>query len=190
MTHTHFLFKLSAGQVTEINGLARGLLLCLFLLFLLCGYAGVCRDRCQFLFLLIQAFQPSFHRGNILADHINACSWGTEMVNVYEPGLPSHVRNAVNEAYRACLPPQPPVDAGRFAEAIVTAGAYADVWTATPAGNRTGVRADGEGRAWFRSLAPGPRVFSCGAAEKSVDLPARGADVAKPGFTGIPEVEL
>lgn len=124
------------------------------------------------------------------ADHINACSWGTEMVNVYEPGVPSHVRNAVNEAYRSYLPPQPPVDAGRFAEAIVTAGAYADVWTATTAGNRTGVRADGEGRAWFRSLAPGPRVFSCGAAEKSVDLPMRGADVAKPGFTGIPKVRL
>jgi len=124
------------------------------------------------------------------ADRAQCVTWGTESVNVYQAGVPSHVRNAVNDAYRRALRPQPPIDAGRFAEAVVTAQAYADVWTTTPAGNRTGVRADGEGRAWFRSLKPGARVFSSGESEKSVDLPARGALVAKPGFVDIPQVSL
>ncbi len=124
------------------------------------------------------------------ADRAPCRSWGTQAMNFYEAGVPSHVRNAVNDAYRKALRPQPAIDAGRFAEAIVTVAPWADVWTTTPAGNRTGVRADAEGRAWFRSLAPGRRVFSCGGREAAVDLAPRGAAVAEPGFEGIPRVEL
>ena len=124
------------------------------------------------------------------ADHVPCSTWGTHAMNVYEAGVPSHVRNAVNDAYRQALRPQPPVDAGRFAEAIVESAPWAEVWTTTPAGNRAGVRADAEGRAWFRSLAPGRRVFTSGGKSAEVDLPARGAAVAKPGFEGIPRVAL
>jgi hypothetical protein len=124
------------------------------------------------------------------ADHVPCSTWGTHAMNFYEAGVPSHVRNAVNDAYRKALRPQPPVDAGRFAEAIVEAAPGAEVWTTTPAGNRAGVRADAEGRAWFRSLAPGRRVFTSGGKTAEVDLPARGAAVAKPGFEGIPRVAL
>ena len=52
------------------------------------------------------------------------------------------------------------------------------------------MRADAEGRAWFRSLAPGRRVFTCGGRTKEVDLPVRGEAVAQPGFEGIPRVAL
>ncbi len=124
------------------------------------------------------------------ADQVSCRTWGTQAMNVYEAGVPSHVRNAVNDAYRQALRPQPPVDAGRFAEAIVTVEPWADVWTTTPSGNREGVRADAEGRAWFRSLAPGRRVFTCGGRSKEVELSARGEAVAKPGFEGIPRVSL
>ncbi len=122
------------------------------------------------------------------ADFVPCDNWGT--VNVYQEGVPSHVRNAVNDAYRKALLPQPPVDAGRFAEAIVVVGPYSDVWTTTPSGNRLGVRADGDGRAWFRSLVPGTRVFCCGELQKRVELPARGRYVSMPGFVNIPVVEM
>ena len=66
----------------------------------------------------------------------------------------------------------------------------ASVWTTTTGGLQTGVRADEQGRAWFRSLTPGSRVFeSCGVS-KAVDLVERGEAIARPGFAGIPEVDL
>lgn len=117
-------------------------------------------------------------------------SFASDAINVYDPKLPVCVRNAVNDAYRAALRPQPPVDSGRFAEAIVETMPQADVWTTSAAGTRLGVRADAQGRAWFRSLEPGPRTFFRGKVEKKVDLPARGAEAAKPGFENIPRIDL
>jgi hypothetical protein len=124
------------------------------------------------------------------ADRVQCSTWGTESINVYQEGIKSHVRNAVNDAYRKALRPQPPVDAGKFAEAIVETRPFADVWTKTPAGNHIGVRADAKGRAWFRSLAPGRRRFTGDGVTKMVDLPVRGADVAKPGFVNIIRISL
>lgn len=123
-------------------------------------------------------------------DHAHCNTWGTDSVNFYEAGVPSHVRNAVNDAYRKVLRPQPPIYAGRFAEAIVETHPSADVWTTTSVGNRLGVRADPEGRAWFRFLDPGRRTFESDSHSKAVDLAPRGAEVAKPGFVNIPRISI
>jgi len=121
----------------------------------------------------------------------NGFTYGHDAINVYNPRFPSHVRNAVNDAYRASLLPQPPLRAGSDAEAIVKTAPGACAWAASADGvHRLGVRADAQGRAWFRFLVPGRWTFSVADAEAVRDLAPRGAAVSKPGFPEIPVVEL
>lgn len=124
------------------------------------------------------------------AASVGCNSYASHAFNVYEAGFPTHVRNAVNDAYRDALRPLAPVDAGCFAEAIVKARPHEDVWTFSASGAQIGVRADSEGRAWFRSLQPGMRTFESSREKVAVDLKRRGDRVAEAGFVGIPEIEL
>jgi len=121
---------------------------------------------------------------------VNASTQGYHALNIYDSAYPSHVRTAVNDEYRAGLRPQPPIKPGRYAEVVVTAESGADVWTATPAGNRLGMRADTKGRAWFRALEPGHRTFVSGNREKAAEIPPRGDDALKPGFVNMPRLSL
>lgn len=112
--------------------------------------------------------------------------YGHDNLNFYDARYPSHVRNAVNDAYRDCLAPQPPLRVGSDAEVVIEAYPFAEVWAVSPDGARElGVRADANGRAWFRFLVPGLWRFSCGAAAAALELSPRGPGVAKPGFGGV-----
>lgn len=60
-----------------------------------------------------------------------------------------------------------------------------DVWATCPDGSVVGVRADGEGRAWFSGLPPGRHVFAAGGETLAVELPPRGDAVLTPGFGAL-----
>ena len=135
----------------------------------------------------------SGREGRPIARSVIGHNWtyGHDAVNFYDARYPSHVRNRVNDAYRASLLPQPALRVGADAEVVVVAAPGAEVWATSPEGARTeGVRADAEGRAWFRFLDPGAWRFQSGAARVTVDLAPRGAGVAKPGFEGVRTVRL
>lgn len=125
-----------------------------------------------------------------VAAKLGCDTFGSSAFNVYDAGRPSHVRNAVNDAYRNALRPQPPVNAGRFAEVIVMTKPFAEVWTLSSGGTRIGVRADAQGRAWFCALEPGRRSFTANGLSVTADLSARGAKVANPGFADLQVVEI
>ena len=117
--------------------------------------------------------------------------YGHDAINAYDPRYPSHVRNAVNDAYRDSLIPQAPLRLGPDAEAIVEAEPNEDVWAVSPDGARTiGVRADAKGRAWFRFIEPGRWTFRAGDATRTVELAPRGDKVLKPGFAPITTIKL
>lgn len=113
-------------------------------------------------------------------------TYGADVVNVYNPRFPTHVRNAVNDAYRDSLIPQPPLRVGADAEIVVTAAPGASVWAVSPSGaRREGVRADNRGRAWFRFLEPGRWIFEADGARGTYQLGPRGASASKPGFQNV-----
>ena len=118
-------------------------------------------------------------------------TYGHDALNAYDPRYPSHVRNAVNDAYRDSLIPQAPLRLGTDAEVIVEAEPGADVWAVSPDGARTiGVRADAKGRAWFRFVKPGRWMFHAGSATRSVELVPRGEVVRRPGFGKVKGVRF
>lgn len=113
------------------------------------------------------------------------------IVNCYDPTRPVAVRNAVAEAYREILHPQPPLRAGQYAEAMVEgAGAGADVWAVAPDGGVSGVRADADGRAWFRDLGDGEYVFTTTNGETTATLRRRGTAALAPGFGDIATIKM
>jgi len=117
--------------------------------------------------------------------------WGHDAINVYDARYPSHVRNAVNDAYRDSLLPQPPLCVGTDAEAMVLAASEADVWADSPDGTRRiGVRADRRGRAWFRGIDPGKWTFTDGRRTADAELKPRGAEVVRPGFGEMQTLRL
>ena len=116
---------------------------------------------------------------------------GNSAINWWDPSKPTHIRNAVNEAYRETLEPRPPLRNGSDAEIVIVAAPGADVWAENRAtGVTVGVRADAAGRAWFRSLDPGEWRFTSGGRTKAERLSARGASALKAGFADVRKVAL
>ena len=112
-----------------------------------------------------------------------------ELINAYNPRFPAVTRNAVAKAYRDLLLPQPPLRSGTDAEVIVAGAAPGeDVWATCPDGSVLGMRADADGKAWFREIDPGDYVFTFGGREVRATLAPRGDAALKPGFGGLREV--
>lgn len=106
-----------------------------------------------------------------------------EIFNAYDPKWPTHVRNAVADAYRETLLKQPKLRVGADAEALVVgAKSGEDVWATCPDGSVLGMRADANGKAWFREIDPGNYVFTFGGREVRATLAPRGDAVLSAGF--------
>lgn len=114
--------------------------------------------------------------------------------NWFDASRPSHIRNAVNEAYRAALRPMPPVSAAPDAECLVELGpgGAGRVVLAEAADNpagQYGVMADGKGTAWLTLPRPGRYRLSAGGTTRVVDIPGRAAYAARPGFDRIMKID-
>ncbi len=121
-----------------------------------------------------------------IAKNVAGNVYGYSNLNFYDVRYPTHVRNAVNDAYRDSLIPQPQLRIGSDAEVVIEAKPFAEVWATSPDGaQEIGVLADAQGRAWFRFLNPGLWRFSCGRDSASLELAPRGPGVTSPGFGGI-----
>ena len=89
------------------------------------------------------------------------------------------------------LLPQPALRNGPDAEALVKGAApYEDIWAIGPEGYVLGVRADADGPAWFREIAPGDYTFAAGGERLCATLALRGDAALKPGFEGIPTLHF
>lgn len=123
------------------------------------------------------------------AANIDVGSYGHKTVNWFDPTAPSHVRNAVNDAYREALLPMPPLAAPANGECIVELGAESGGKWVTAQGEgtdpATGVVADRNGRAWFVLPAAGRYTFACEGQSMAADVPSRRTYAAKPGFAEI-----
>jgi len=66
------------------------------------------------------------------------------------------------------------------------------VWSTSERGERYGVCADAEGRAWFQFPRAGRYQFSAagGGETRALVLPARGAAAAKPGFDHLVHLQM
>lgn len=116
--------------------------------------------------------------------------WGRQAVNWFDSSKPSHVRNAVNDAYRDTLIPQPPLRQPDTGECIILVKPDAAVWSTADDGTRYGVRADQNGRAWFQLPKPGEYTFEVGGIEKKIEVPSRKTYAAEPGFDQIKTFQL
>lgn len=125
-----------------------------------------------------------------VAASVALSSYGDRALNWFEPGRPSHVRNAVNDAYRDSLLPQPPLAAASGAECVILAGPGETVWSVSPDGERYGVIADAAGKAYFQFAKPGFRRFTVSGRERSFEVPPRAPYAAEPGFDRIVSFHL
>lgn len=116
--------------------------------------------------------------------------FGYQGVNWSSEKYPSHVRNAVNNAYRAILIPQPELAPVTDAEVVVHTRPGADVWTLLPSGERAGVRADPNGRAWFDLPSPGRYTFESAGKKKTAPIGSKASYAEKPGFHEVPKLFL
>ncbi len=119
---------------------------------------------------------------------------GMTVLNWFDGTHPSHVRNAVNEAYRSTLRPMPPLAAAPDAECVVelgSAGAGRIVIAEAADGStgQFGVTADSQGRAWFVLPRPGRYRFHWDGRNREVELPGRAAYAAQPGFDRIMKID-
>jgi hypothetical protein len=117
--------------------------------------------------------------------------FGKDEINWFDPNVPSHVRNAVNDAYRDCLIPQPQLEVSTEGECIIELGATGGgkVVTAIPVDGITtahAVTAAVDGTAWFQLPHSGKYRFECDGAGMVIDVPGRADYAAKPGFKSIP----
>lgn len=122
---------------------------------------------------------------------IDIGSYGHKTINWFDPNAPSHVRNAVNDAYRYSLLPMPSLAPSAGGECIIELGAEHSGVRVTAQGDgvraaSTGIIADASGTAWFTLPAPGPYTFECGGRSMQVDVPSRATYAARPGFAEIP----
>jgi len=123
------------------------------------------------------------------AANIDMGSYGHKTINWFDPAVPSHVRNAVNEAYREALIPMPPLASPANGECIIELGAeWAGKWVIARGREATGVVADQNGTAWFVLPAPGRYTFACEGQSMEVNVPSQAAYAAKPGFAEIARV--
>lgn len=125
-----------------------------------------------------------------VAASISLSSYGNPALNWFEAGRPSHIRNAVNDAYRDSLLPQPPLAAASDAECLILAAPGDIVWSVAPDGERYGVIADAAGKAYFQFDAPGTRLFTAPGREQNFTVPSRAPYAAKPGFDQIVSFQL
>lgn len=102
----------------------------------------------------------------------------------------SHVRNAVNDAYRDSLIQQPPLADPQIAEVIVVADPNVDVYTTLSDGCRYGVRADEKGLAWFILNGKGIYEFEWAGRKKKIDLSGPRDYASSPGLDKVPIVPL
>ncbi|MBR0459825.1 MAG: hypothetical protein IJJ26_11365 [Victivallales bacterium] len=115
--------------------------------------------------------------------------------NWFDERFPSHVRNAVNDAYRDNLIPQPPLVPAPDAECIVElgpqgAGAFVYVESVEDGLFRHAVKADRAGRAWLNVPRAGTyRVRSQGLV-RTVVIPGKERYQSRPGFDRILRVTL
>lgn len=116
--------------------------------------------------------------------------WGCMGVNWFDPSKPSHVRSAVNDAYRDTLIPQPPLPPPDTGECVILTKPDAAVWSTAADGTRCGVRADREGKAWFQLPKPGEYTFEADGVRKTIDVPSRKSYAATPGFDQIKTFQL
>ncbi len=122
--------------------------------------------------------------------NIRARFYGTYAFNWFDSSSPSHIRNAVNDAYRDTLIPQPELVKASDAECIISATPGAIVWSESVDGTRYGVIADSKGKAWFQLPVPGVYKFKANDSKKTINVPGRENYAAKPGFDQIPKYKL
>lgn len=120
-----------------------------------------------------------------VARGVSCASYGDKGINWCSERYVSHVRNAVNDAYRDSLIPQPPLPASGMGECIIQAGPGKEVWTTLKNGSRCGIVADRNGRAWFLLDSPGRYEFESDGVCASFDVPSRSGYAAQPGFHKI-----
>lgn len=126
----------------------------------------------------------------IVAERTGYPSWGNLNINWFDPSKSSHIRNAVNDAYKETLLPQPPLLDDNSGECIVTVQPFAAVWSTAIDGRRYGVQADKQGRAWFQLPTSGKYAFESDGVRKEFDVPSRKSYATKPGFDKIVTFEL
>lgn len=118
---------------------------------------------------------------------------GMTVFNWFDPAHASHVRNAVNEAYRSALLPMPATAAAPGAECLVDLGPEraGTIVAAQPDGGALEIRsvvADSSGKAWLTLPRPGSYRLSAGTEHRTVEIPDRAAYAAEPGFASIPVI--
>jgi len=122
--------------------------------------------------------------------HNEINGFGYMGINWSSGKYPSHVRNAVNNAYRDSLAPQPPLADPQIAEVIVAAEPDADVYTTLADGRRYGVRADKKGLAWFILNGKSVYEFEWNGKKKKIDLSSPRDYASSPGLDKIPVISL
>lgn len=119
--------------------------------------------------------------------------WGSAGgLNWYDSRVPSHVRNAVNDAYRDTLSAQPPFAQPSDAECVVDFGSKmaGKVVRATAVDGLSepiAVMSDSRGLAWFRLSRPGLYTFACDGEILQSSVSGRDA-AANPGFQSIQRI--
>jgi len=124
------------------------------------------------------------------AANIHTGSYGHKVINWFDARAPSHIRNAVNDAYRETLLPMPPLARPTGGECIVLLGADGKGKTVTAVAEDGcsvpfGVVADEAGAAWFHLPRPGPYRLECDGRAMWVEVPPRATYAAKPGFAEV-----
>ncbi|MDD3154416.1 MAG: glycoside hydrolase family 2 TIM barrel-domain containing protein [Victivallaceae bacterium] len=141
----------------------------------------------------IKVNYPSVSGKGLHPDYCNNyIAWfGFRAVNWSSEKYPSHVRNAVNDAYRDTLIPQPRLPQDRRGEAILTGlTPNAPLYWRTPEGNLGGVRADADGKAWILLEKAGRCDILHNGKKFSVTLPSRHSYAGKPGFQEICTISI
>lgn len=110
--------------------------------------------------------------------------------NWFDPNYPSHIRNAVNEAYRETLIPQPPLAPAPDGECIVllgekNAGETVTVRSVKNPIARYAVKADSAGSAWINVPAPGNYDLTVGNETRRVEIGGKASYQRRPGFDRI-----
>lgn len=126
------------------------------------------------------------------AMRLDSWSYTYLLVNYYDPKHRKAVRNEIAKAYRELLLPQPPLRAPTHADVLVRGvDPGSDVWARNKTGVTVGVRADAEGKSWFRCLSPGTwRFVASGRQVCERTLKAPGAAALKPGFDTLEHIQL
>ncbi|NOY81275.1 MAG: hypothetical protein GXP31_09755 [Kiritimatiellaeota bacterium] len=124
---------------------------------------------------------------------------GERSINWFDPKAPTHLRNAVNDAYRDSLTPMPPLKRTRAPELLVRVvkhgepAPFAQAFL-TPAEGQAvppvGVMADSNGAAWFLLWRSGKYRIRVGGVEKTVTVDEVPNDPPSPGFDYLKRVEI